>query len=168
MSWLGRLFRHRLFDERDASHVLDPAARERIAQRVTASEKGHSGEIRVCIEAGLPFSYVRRGATARQRALALFGKLGVWDTEQNNGVLIYLLLAEHCIEIVADRGLQRRVGDAAWAGLAAEMAEAFRRGDFEAGLFLAIDRVDEWLRAHFAVDAAAPNANELPDAPVIL
>ena len=83
------------------------AAKARLT-RVAASEKRHSGEIRVCAEAGLPLSYLWRGASARERALAMFGKLRVWDTEHNNGVLIYLLLAEHAIEIVAD--VERKYG----------------------------------------------------------
>ena len=77
---------------------------ERLARRVAASEQRHSGEVRIYVEAGLPLSYLWRDATPRERAVAMFGKLRVWDTEQNNGVLIYLLLAEHAIEIVADRG----------------------------------------------------------------
>ena len=103
--WLPRLLKHRLVDEGDARRLLGKDALARIEARVAASEKRHSGEIRVVVEAGLPFSYLRRGATPRERAVALFGKLGVWDTERNNGVLIYLLLAERAIEIVADRGL---------------------------------------------------------------
>ena len=83
---------------------------------MAASERRHSGEIRVCVEAGLPLSYLWRGATARERAVTMFGKLRVWDTEHNNGVLIYLLLAEHRIEIVADRGLNRHVERRAVAG----------------------------------------------------
>ena len=94
--------------------LLGAGALERVQARVAASETGHSGEIRVCVEAGLPWSYLRRNATPRERAISMFGKLRVWDTEYNNGVLIYLLVAEHAIEIVADRGLARRVDAAAW------------------------------------------------------
>ena len=96
----------------------------------------------------------------------MFGKLGVWDTERNNGVLIYLLLAEHAIEIVADRGLAARVPQTVFAELAAAMGEAFRRGDFEAGLLRAVDEVGKLLREHFAVEPGRANPNELPDAPV--
>jgi uncharacterized membrane protein len=85
--WL-RLFRHRLLDEGDARRALGPDALTRLAQRVAASERGHSGEIRICVEASLPLSYLWRGATARERAVRMFGKLRVWDTEHNNGVLI--------------------------------------------------------------------------------
>ena len=164
--WL-RLLRHRLVDEGDAKRRLGAAALQRIEATVAASERRHSGEIRVCVEAGLPFGYLRRNATARERAITLFGKLGVWDTEHNNGVLIYLLLAERAIEIVADRGLNRHVDAAEWAAIAESMRSAFRDGAFEAGLNRAIDAVDALLVRHFAVHPDESNPNELPDAPVL-
>ena len=121
-----------------------------------ASELRHSGEIRVCIEAGLPLSYLWRDATARERAVMLFGKLRVWDTENDTGVLIYLLLAERRIEIVADRGIDARVADAHWQSLVAGMAEAFRQGRFEEGLNAAIDAVGALLVEHFPLAAGEP------------
>jgi uncharacterized membrane protein len=160
-----RLLKHRLLDEGDAERLLGAGALERIGQRVAASERRHSGEIRVCVEAGLPFSYIRRHATPRERAVAMFGKLRVWDTEQDNGVLIYLLLAEHAIEIVADRGLNRHVDAAEWERIAATMREAFRSHRFEEGLNQAVDAVDALLVRHFPLAAGAPNPNELPNAP---
>jgi uncharacterized membrane protein len=164
----SRLFRHRLLDERDAERALGSGGKARIAARVAASEARHTGQIRVCVEAGLPLSYLRRGAGARERAVAMFGKLRVWDTEHNNGVLVYVLLAEHAIEIVADRGIDRRVDAAAWDAIAAQMKEPFRGGDFAAGLDRAIDAVDALLVRHFprpSGDTAYPN--ELPDTPVV-
>jgi len=113
-------------------------------------------------------SYLMRNATARARAVAMFGKLGVWDTEHNNGVLIYLLLAERRIELVADRGLNRHVEAARWQQITDTMGAAFKQGQFEAGLNQAIDAVDGLLRQHFAIDAHARNPNELPDAPIVL
>jgi uncharacterized membrane protein len=165
--WLARLVKHRLVDEDDARRLLGTDALARIQARVAESEKRHSGEIRVVVEAGLPFSYLRRKATPRDRAVKLFGKLGVWDTERNNGVLIYLLLAEHAIEIVADRGLDRQVGAEEWARIAASMTDAFRQGDFEAGLLRAIDAVDALLVRYFARSAGDADVNELPDAPLL-
>jgi len=163
--WLTRLLKHRRFDERDAQRMLGAGALERIGARVAASELQHSGEIRVCVEAGLPWSYLRRGASARERAVAMFGKLRVWDTEHNNGVLIYLLIAEHAIEIVADRGLARRVDAAEWQRITATMKTAFQHGEFEAGLNQAVDAVDALLRKHFALAPGEINPNELPDTP---
>ena len=162
-----RLLKHRRFDEADALRMVGADAMQRIQARVAASETHHSGEIRVCVEAGLPWSYLRRHATARERAVAMFGKLRVWDTEYNNGVLIYLLLAEHAIEVVADRGLSRHVDAAKWRAITATMAAAFAAGQFEAGLNQAVDAVDELLRRHFPLAHGEANLNELPDEPDI-
>ncbi len=163
--WL-RLLKHRWHDETDARRALDDAALARLAERVRASERHHGGEIRVVVEAGLPLSYLWRGLTARDRAITLFGKLRVWDTEHNNGVLIYLLLAEHAIEIVADRAAARHVAPQQWDGWIAAMRQAFRERRFEAGLAEAIDAVDALLRRHFALAEGQANPNELPDEPL--
>ena len=165
--WTLRLLRHRLLDERDAVRMLGKEALARIEAHVAASEKRHSGEIRVVVEAGLPVSYLRRGASPRERAIAMFGKLGVWDTERNNGVLVYLLLAERAIEIVADRGLNRAVPAAEWAQIAESMKSAFRERDYEGGLLRAVDAVDALLVRHFALPPGGSDVNELPDAPIV-
>lgn len=167
-SRLGRFFRHRFWDEADVRRVLPAAALARLSARVTDSELRHAGEIRLCVEASLPMSYLWRGLSARQRALALFGKLRVWDTEHNNGVLIYLLLAEHAIEIVADRGLNRRVSAAQWAPIVDGLRQSLRGGQFEQGLIEAIRAVEALLAEHFPPDAGMPPRNELPDAVVVL
>lgn len=165
MNRLLRILKHRWLDETDTRRALNPAAVERLRQSVLTSERRHSGEIRVCVEAGLPLSYLWRDLSARDRAITMFGKLRVWDTEHNNGVLIYLLLAEHAIEIVADRGLARHVPQAHWAPIVAGMREAFRAGHFEQGLQTAIAAVDALLDRHFALAPGATNPNELPDEP---
>ena len=162
------MWRHRWIDEAAVRRVLPPEALERLAARVGASERRHSGEIRICIEAGLPMSYLRRDAPARQRAVTLFGKLRVWDTEHNNGVLIYLLLAEHAIEIVADRGINRQVTEAEWAAMAQRMGAAFREGRFEDGLTQALEEMSALLVEHFPLREDEPDRNELPDEPVVL
>jgi uncharacterized membrane protein len=160
-----RLLRHASADVRDVRRALDAAALARLQAAVAASEARHSGEIRLSVEAALPLSYVRRGLAARDRAVMLFGKLRVWDTEHNNGVLIYLLLAERAVEIVADRGLARHVPQAQWDSLVAGMRENFSAGRFEAGLAQAIAAVDTLLLARFALAAGQANPNELPDQP---
>ena len=165
---LGRLWRHRSTDEAAVRRVLPPEVLARLQTRVAASERRHTGEIRLCIEAGLPVSYLWRGAPARERAIMLFGKLRVWDTEQNNGVLIYLLLAEHAIEIVADRGISRHVDAEAWRAMAKRMGAAFREGRFEDGLTQALEEVSALQMAHFPRAEGEPDVNELPDAPVVL
>ena len=162
-----RLLKHRWHDEADARRALGAGAAERLRKRVADSELGHSGEIRICVEVSLQLSYLWRGATARERALAMFGKLGVWDTEANNGVLIYLLIADRRIEIIADRGLNRHIGAAHWQAISAGMSEAFRAGRFEDGLNAAVDAVSQVLCEHFPLAAGERNPNELPDALVI-
>jgi uncharacterized membrane protein len=163
MNKLTRILKHRWLDEGDARRALAPDALARLRDRVRASEALHSGEIRLCVEASLPMSYLMRGATTRERAVAMFGKLRVWDTEHNNGVLIYLLLAEHRIEIVADRGVDRCVADSYWSRIVATMATAFAAGRFEEGLNTAIDAVGSVLTQHFPLEADQRNVNELPD-----
>ena len=160
---LKRILKHRMTDETDSARALATDALARLEARVAASERQHSGEIRLCVEAGLPLSYLWRDATPRQRAVTVFGKLRVWDTEHNNGVLIYLLLAEHAIEIVADRGLTHRVPQATWDGLVAGMRENFRAGRFEQGLAQAIDAVDGLLKTHFTLREGQANPDELPN-----
>jgi uncharacterized membrane protein len=169
-NWVGiisRILRHRWRDDSDTRKALPPDMLERLTRRVAASEKRHSGEIRIYVEPGLPMSYLWRDATPRERAVAMFGKLRVWDTEHNNGVLIYLLLAERAIEIVADRGLHRVVGEEEWRHIVERMSGAFKQGRFEDGLTQALEEVSALLVAHFPLVPGEPDSNELPDEPVL-
>jgi uncharacterized membrane protein len=163
-----RLWRHRWIDAADVRRALPPEALQRLGDRVAASERRHSGEVRICIEAGLPWSYIRRGASARERAITMFGKLRVWDTAHNNGVLIYLLMAEHAIEIVADRGIDAHVNAEEWAAMAKRMGSAFREGRFEDGITQALEEVSALLVAHFPLAEGEADRNELPDEPVVM
>ncbi|WP_298208921.1 TPM domain-containing protein [Acidovorax sp.] len=167
---LLRLARHRWADGSLRS-AFPPALLDRLAHRVAESERQHTGQIRICVEAGLPLSYIRRDASARDRAVTQFGKLRVWDTEHNNGVLIYLLLAEHAIEIVADRGLAQRVPPGTWQGMVSAMGSAFRSGGYEEGLTQALSGVSALLAQHFPPDKTNAErsslGNELPDRPVV-
>ena len=167
LSGLARLLRHRWFDEADTRRALGPQALARVEARIAQSEQRHTGEIRVCVEAGLPLSYLWRGASARERAIAMFGKLRVWDTEANNGVLIYLLLAEHQIEIVADRGIARHAPPGHWESIVHGMRQEFRAGRFEPGLLQAIDAVEALMLQHWAATEGQANPNELPDEPFV-
>jgi uncharacterized membrane protein len=168
MNKLLRILKHRWLDERDARRLIGVDVLQRLEARVAASERVHSGEIRVCVEAGLPLSYLWKNLSARDRAITMFGKLRVWDTEANNGVLIYLLLAEHAIEIVADRGLARQVPADRWQAIVAGMREQFRAGQYEAGLSAAIDEVDALLTQHFPLAKGAIDTDELSNAPLVI
>jgi len=161
--WL-RWWRHRWMDSRDAERALPDAALARIEALVRASEARHQGQICVCVEAGLPTSYLWKGLQARDRAITLFGKLRVWDTEANNGVLIYLLLADRAIEVVADRGLKPCVSPQQWQALVGSLGEALKAGQFEPGLAAAVNGVSELLCQHFPLRDGETARNELPDA----
>ena len=165
--FIARLLRHRWLDESDTHKAMPPDMVERIGRRVAASERRHTGEVRIYVEAGLPTSYLWRSATPRERAVTLFGKLRVWDTEHNNGVLVYLLLADRAIEIVADRGLARHVPPEEWRAIVARLGAALHDGRFEDGLTQALEEVSALLVQHFPVGEGEANDNELPDEPVL-
>jgi uncharacterized membrane protein len=135
-----------------------------IEQAVKSSERAHRGEIRFAIEAALHLHALR--LSTRQRARQVFAELGVWDTEENSGVLIYVQLVDRRIEIVADRGIAARVAQAEWDGICRSMERAFKGQRFEAGALEAIQAVTAILARHFP--AGAVNPNELPDKPAVL
>ena len=168
--WLQQLWRHVWQNDRAAWRAVPDAMAERLTRRVQASEQRHTGQIRVCVEGALPLSYAWRAgrqasvsAVVRQRALAWFGRLQVWDTEHNNGVLVYLLLAERRIEIVADRGLQRCASAQDWQAVVSRLSTRLRDGDFEGGLTQALEEVSALLVQHFPQAPDSPEVNELPD-----
>jgi uncharacterized membrane protein len=133
---------------------------------VKQSERQHRGELRFAVENALAPSWVWRGMSARQRATDVFSNLRVWDTEENSGVLIYLLLADREVHIIADRGIARRVPQADWDAVAQAMQRAFRQGDFRRGSLEGIERITMMLATHFP--PGADNPNELPNKPVIV
>lgn len=137
-----------------------------IEQAIDRSEKTHSGELRVALEAGMEPIDVLRGMSPRERALQLFSTLRVWDTAQNSGVLVYLQLVDRRIEIVADRGINGQVEQGEWDAICRRMEAAFQAGDFEAGCLAAIEDITRLLSRHFP--PGADNPDELPDRPVIV
>jgi uncharacterized membrane protein len=170
---IKRVLRHRWLGLFGTRLAISPDLQLRLQQRVAASERRHSGEIRICIELTLPPSYLWRDAAlpqiTRQRALSMFSKLRVWDTTHNNGVLIYLLLAERSIELVADRGLSQVVEPQVWHSLVSRLRAAFQQGQFEAGLTQALAEVSALLVERFPRGVGEEtNPNELPDAPVLI
>lgn len=150
---LHRRFPARLLDE--------------IATAVAAGECTHRGEVRLAVESRLSPLAVLAGLDATTRARQVFGQLRIWDTEHNNGVLIYVLLAEHRIDVVADRGIARHVADGEWADVCAHMRDAYARGQWREGSLQGIADVHALLRRHFPADGNAPR-EELSDRPVLL
>lgn len=175
MNKFSLLLKHLWLDAADTRRAIPPDMVQRLAERVAASEQRHTGQIRICVESSLPASYLWRldhettlGELIRQRALTMFGKLRVWDTEHNNGVLIYVLLAEHAIEIIADRGLMQPVEATHWQSVVAHMSGAFQENRYEDGLMQALEETSSVLVANFPrTDASSPHRNELPDTPLL-
>jgi uncharacterized membrane protein len=169
------LFKHRWLDASDCDHALPAEMLKRIQDRVAASEMRHSGEIRICVEAGLPTSYLWRHfwhktsmkTIMRERAVMMFSKLRIWDTAHNNGILIYLLLAERDIELVADRGINQYVDQTEWKAIVKGLSAALHDNRFEDGLTQALEEVSAILMRHFELKVGEKNPNELPNSPFI-
>lgn len=142
------------------------AALKDIEMAVKQSERLHRGELRFAIENTLAPSWVWQGMSARQRATEVFSNLRVWDTEENSGVLIYLLLADREVHIVADRGIARRVPQTEWDAVTQAMQKAFRLGDFRRGSLEGIERITSMLATHFP--PGVDNLNELSNKPAIV
>ena len=129
-------------------------------------EARHAGEIRFAVETALDLPELWQGLQARQRALEVFGQLGVWDTAGNNGVLVYVLVADHDVEIVADRAIAARVTQPEWDAICREVEDHFRARRFEAGSVAAVHAVGRLLARHFP--AQGGDRNELPNQPILL
>ena len=163
---ITRIGRHLLEHRWRVRRVFPSQVLATIERAIKAGEATHSGQVRFVVEGALDGTPLFRGQAARERALELFARLRIWDTAQNNGVLIYLLLADRDFEIVADRGIDARVGAAGWETICKAMEIDFRAGNFAGGVIKGIDAVSRHLAAHFPKHGAGPN--ELPDAPVVM
>jgi uncharacterized membrane protein len=163
---LIRVMRHLSMGRAAVRRVFPPRALNAIEQAIRATEVRHAGQIRFAVEASLELAPLLAGQTAQQRAIEVFSTLRVWDTEHNNGVLIYLLLADRDVEIIADRGIHVRLGREVWGAICHEMEASFRAGHFESGVIAGIHAVGEHLSRHFP--AHDGKSNEMPDSPVVL
>jgi uncharacterized membrane protein len=163
---IRRIGRHLLEHRWRLRRIFPPASLARIEQAIRAGEATHSGQVRFVVEGALDGAPLFRNQPARERALDIFSQLRVWDTAHNNGVLIYLLLADHDFEIVADRGIDASVGRGGWEKICQEMESDFRAGDFEGGVIKGVEAVSRELAKHFPRVGAGPN--ELPDTPVVM
>lgn len=161
-----RLIRHLFFLPWLLRKKFPVALLAEIETAIRDSEKNHNGEIRFAIETALPLSALVKGMTARQSAIRAFSDLAVWDTQDNSGVLIYLLLADHDLEIIADRGISEKVGQIEWDKIARIMEQYFQAGDFRRGALEGIASVTTLLATHFPPQQRNPN--ELSNQPVII
>jgi len=168
MPWRApyRFWRHAFGDEADVRRAYPPDGMVRIERSIREGEATHRAQVCVAVEPALPLARVIAKLAPRTRALEVFGQLRVWDTEENNGVLIYVLLADRDVEIVADRGIDRRVGHAAWEEVCQHMEAIFREGRHIDAVEAGVRQVSALLALHFPGDGK--DRNELPDRPVVL
>ena len=168
---LGRWIRHVAASHWRTRLLFPKSTLDAVERAIAAAERTHVGEIRFAIETSLPPLQVVNDISPRARALEVFTQLRVWDTEENNGVLIYVQLADRDVEIVADRGLAKRVSQPEWEAVCKVMEGHFRAGRYEAGALAGVDAVGTLLARHFPVQAhpvASPSRNQLPDRPTLL
>jgi uncharacterized membrane protein len=163
---IGRIGKHLLEHRWRERRIFTPQVLATIEQTIKAGEATHAGQVRFVVEGALDGRPLFRNQPARERALDIFSQLRIWDTVHNNGVLIYLLLADRAVEIVADRGIDAHVGAAGWQKICADMEVDFKAGHFESGVIKGIGEVSQQLAKYFPKSGAGPN--ELPDAPVVI
>ena len=163
---IKRIGKHLIEHHWRARRLFPPEVLKQIEQAIKACEATHSGQLRFVVEGALDGKPLFTGQSARHRALDIFSRLRIWDTAHNNGVLIYLLLADRKVEIVADRGIDAKVGAAGWERICKAMEGDFRSGNFAGGVIKGIGAVSRELAKYFPGHGAHPN--ELPDAPVVM
>jgi uncharacterized membrane protein len=163
---IGRIARHLLEHHWRARRVFTPDVLVAIERAIKAGEVTHCGQLRFVVEGALDGRPLFHNQTARERALDIFSRLRIWDTAHNNGVLIYLLLADRIVEIVADRGIDSKVGAAGWEAICRDMEAEFRAGAFKTGVIKGIESVSRELAKYFPPDAHP--RNELPDKPIVI
>jgi uncharacterized membrane protein len=163
---IGRIARHLVGHHWRARRVFTPAVLANIEAATRACEATHSGQVRFVVEGALDGGPLFRNESARERALDFFSRLRIWDTAHNNGVLIYLLLADRNVEIIADRGVDAKIGTEGWEAICRAMEQDFRSGQFESGVIKGIEAVSRELTKYFPANGAHPN--ELPDKPVVI
>jgi uncharacterized membrane protein len=163
---VARIIRHLLQHHWRRRLAFPPATLARIEHAIKAGEATHAAQLRFVVEGALDGTPLFQNQPARERALDVFSQLRVWDTAHNNGVLIYLLLADRDVEIVADRGINAKVATEGWERICREMEADFRAGNFERGVIKGVDAVSRELAKHFPKVDGGPN--ELPDTPVVI
>ena len=165
MDW-KRFWRHVAMTPAAARRAFPDRTMDAIAKAIAEGERRHRGEVCFVVEAELTTAQLWRGLSARDRAREVFALQGVWNTEENNGVLVYVLLAEHRVEIVADRGVDAHATPGEWQGIVDAMDAHFLAGHFEAGSLAGVNAVAELLARHFP--DAGEGRNQIPDRPIMM
>jgi uncharacterized membrane protein len=166
MNRFSRLIRHLRINSRDGRRAFPPPTLKAIEVEIKQGETLHRAEVRMIVESSLTLAAVRDGVSSRDRARELFAHYGVWDTEENCGVLVYVNLADHKVEIVADRGVGRAIPAGEWQAICRTMTHGFARGEYHDGSLTALRQLNALLRAHYPDDGS--RHDQLSNRPVVL
>lgn len=166
MDRIKRQWRHWMSTASKGKHAFPEATLAQLARVITAGEQRHRGEVRLIVEHSMPSDLIWQDQSSRQRAIALFAEYGVWDTQDNCGVLLYVNLAEHKVEIVVDRAIGRQIATQTWQQICQSLTQGFARGQFGASTVAALEQMNTLLAEHFPANGT--RANELPDHPIVL
>lgn len=166
MDKLKRLFRHLFTTKRSGKHAFPEATLQAIQKVIAEGEKQHRAEVQLIVEPSMPLSEIWEGTTARERAIELFAIHGIWDTEENSGILIYIDLADHQVEIVTDRGIKHVTRDDEWQSICRTMTSGYAQGNYHDSTIKAVKLMNEILHEHLPDTENLPN--QLPNRPIIL
>ncbi len=161
-----RILKHLFYPPWLVKRYFPPATLNKIEAAIAESELTHCAEIRFAVESALELSDLLADKSSFERGVDVFSQLRVWDTEQNNGVLIYLLLADRKIEIIADRGVYKNTRPEQWQQISQIMEKEFRNHRYEQGILTGIQSISRILAKLYPYQQT--DTNELSNKPVIL
>jgi len=162
----SRLLHHLFTTTAAGRRAFPPATLKAIQAAIAQGERLHRAEVRLIVEPAMPMADVFIGMSSRERARLLFSEYRIWDTEENCGILIYVNLADHKVEIIADRAAGRAISASEWQNICRTMIKGFAAGNFHDSVLAALDQLNALLHAHFPSDGST--LNELPNRPLIL
>ena len=163
---ISRFLRHLFSNNQKTRKHFPASSMKRIEDAIALSERHHNGQIRFIVETSLAPLALYHSQSVRERALEIFSLFRIWDTANNNGVLLYLLIADHVFEIIADRNIHAKAGQIYWDQVCNDMEKLLKNDQFEDGILLGIERISNVLKEHFPESVITPN--ELPDQPLII
>ena len=165
---LKRIAQHLFMTHWKVNNIFTKDSLREIEHLIRAGESTHNGEIRFVVEGALDYEPLLLEQEPKERAVEIFSQLRIWDTEHNNGLLIYLLLADHAVEIIADRGIHEKVGTEQWQKICRSMEDAFKKENYTNGVIMGINAMTQLLAKYFPAASMKNRTNELPDAPVLI
>ncbi len=170
MNKFSRALRHLSTTRYSGKKAFPCATLTAIQQTIAEGESLHRAEIRLIVEPSLELSAILAGVSSRQRAHELFSQYQIWDTEENAGILIYIELADHQVEIIADRGIARLVPPADWCAVCKTMTDGFAQGNYHDSVLNGLQQMNTLLHKYFpeGESSQSPQANQLPNHPILL